>query len=382
MSTDPRNRAWVEVSEPAFRRNFERVRELAGPGVGILPVVKSNGYGLGLAEVVKALEPLEPWGYGIETVGEGRTLRSLGVERPALLLAPIPLRDVEIAVVSDLRMSVSSIDALGHVVDTASSLDREAIVHVEVDTGMGRAGFDWRDVDEWGREVIALSGERVRWEGIYTHFYAAADLESDAMLEQADRFADVLRVLGELREEGWIEHMCNSSGLVRRPDLAGGLARPGIFLYGGRSWPGLPGSDPVVAIRSRIVLVREVPEGTTLGYGATYRAQRQERWATLGIGYGDGIPRSLGNGGVVLVGGRRVPIIGRISMGMTVVDITDLPESSGRVGDEVTFVGEDSGELISLEEVARVSGTITHEVLTRLPSRLPRVWIKRAVEGR
>lgn len=375
MSTDPRVRAWVEVNSSALRQNFECVRNIVGPGIGILPVVKADGYGLGLTELVRALEPFAPWGYGIETVGEGRKIRLLGVKRPVLLLAPIPPGEVEAAIDSGLRIGISSIDALERVVGVASALGREAVIHVEVDTGIGRAGFDWRDVARWGPEVIVHTGKEVRWEGVFTHFHSADDLQSSAMTDQVDRFADTLRVLSGLRDEGWIEHMCNSAGLFGRSDFVGELVRPGIFLYGGKSWLGLPHPDPVVAIKARIVLIREVPSGTILGYGATYRAGGRERWATLGIGYGDGIPRALGNGGEVLVGGRRVPIIGRISMGMIVVDITGLSESSGKVGDEVTFVGEDHGEHISLEEVARISGTISHEVLTGLSPRLPRVWL-------
>ncbi len=375
MSTDPRIRAWVEVSSSALRQNFEYVRTIVGPGIGILPVVKADGYGLGLTELVRVLEPSAPWGYGIETVDEGRKIRSLGVMRPVLLLAPIPPGEVEAAIDSDLRLGISSIDALKCVVGVASTLGREAVIHVEVDTGIGRSGFDWRDVARWGPEVIVHTEKEVRWEGVFTHFYSADDLQCGAMTDQADRFADTLRVLSGLRDEGWIEHICNSAGLFGRYDFVGGLVRPGIFLYGGKSWLGLPQPDPVVAIKARIVLIREVPLGTILGYGATYRAGGRERWATLGIGYGDGIPRALGNGGEVLVGGRRVPIIGRISMGMIVVDITGLSESSGKVGDEVTFVGEDHGEYISLEEVARISGTISHEVLTGLSPRLPRIWV-------
>jgi len=348
---------------------------LVGPGTDVLPIVKANGYGLGISEVVDALESTSPWGYGVEAVEEGRTIRSDGVTRPILVLAPVPAGEVEGAVAADLRIAISSIDALRGVSDAVTASGRDAVVHVEVDTGMGRAGLPWQAAKEWGPQVLALTGERVRWEGIFTHFFAAGDLGSDAISDQADRFSEALEVLAAILPGGWLAHMCNSAGLLRRPDLHMQLVRPGIFLYGGRTWPGLPQSEPVVSVRSRVVLTRDVPPGSTVGYGATHRADGEERWATLGIGYGDGIPRALGNGGAVLLRGRRVPIIGRISMGMIVVDITSLRESSVEVGEEGTLIGEDGGERISVDEVAQVSGTISHEVLTRLSPRLPRVWL-------
>ena len=365
----------MEVSAPALRRNLAHVRDIVGPEARILPVVKTDAYGLGLEGAVQALEPGSPWGYGIDTVEEGRRLRTLGIDRPVLLLAPIPPGDFEAAVASRLRLSISSIEALRRVANSAATLGVDALVHVEVDTGMGRTGFVWNDAESWGPEINALTGQGVGWEGVFTHFLSAGDLRSEGMSEQVDRFRRALDAIDGLDGESRIEHLCNSAGMLRRPDLAAGLVRPGIFLYGGRSWPGLPEADPVLAVRARIVLVREVPEGTTLGYGATYQSTRPERWATLGIGYGDGIPRSLGNGGEVIAAGKRVPVIGRISMGMTVVDITDLPRTFGDVGDEVTLLGEEGGERISVEEIAGISGTIAHEVLTRLSPRLPRIWL-------
>ena len=375
MSTDSRSRAWVEVDAAAIRRNLQRVRELVGSGTNLLPIVKANGYGLGLSDVVAALEPDSPWGYGVEAVVEGQTIRSAGVTRPILVLSPIPPGEVEPAVAADLRIAVSSIDALSRVVSAANTSGRNAIVHVEVDTGMGRAGFPAAEVNEWGPAVLSHTGGSVRCEGIFTHFFAAGDLESHTISDQADRFSRAITALEGFSPGGWMVHMCNSAGLLRRPDLSMQLVRPGIFLYGGRTWLGLPQAEPVVAVRARVVLARDISAGTTAGYGATYRAKRRERWATLGIGYGDGIPRALGNGGAVLVRGRRVPIIGRISMGMIVVDITSLPEGSVEVGEEVTLIGEDLGERISVDEVAQISGSISHEVLTRLSRRLPRVWL-------
>jgi alanine racemase len=375
MSTDLKNRAWVEVAAPALRRNFERIREKAGPEAGILPVIKTDAYGLGFEEAVRCLEPLQPWGYGIGTVEEGRSLRALGVDRPALVLAPLLPGDVREAVSLSLRPSVSSLGELERVAEAANELEREVSVHVAVDTGMGRDGFSWMNVERWAPAVVPLARGRVRWEGVFTHFHSADDPESGSVAEQAERFDRVLGVLRPLQPDVKLEHLCNSAGVLRRPDLARDLVRPGIFLYGGRPGVDLSEPEPVVALRARISFVRSAEPGATLGYGATYRAARRERWATVGIGYGDGLPRDLENRGVALVGGARAPIIGRISMGMTVVDITDLSESEADVGSAVTFVGADGGEAITLEEIASLVGRSAYELLTGLSPRLPRVWV-------
>ncbi len=149
--------------------------------------------------------------------------------------------------------------------------------------------------------------------------------------------------------------------------------RPGIFLYGGRAARDLPEPEPVASVRARVVHVREAPAGTTVGYGATYRATKDERWATVAIGYGDGLPRALGNRGSALVRGRRVPIIGRISMDVTVVDISEV--ASVGSGDVVMFLGADGEERITVDEMAELVGTISYEILTGFTPRLPRIWM-------
>jgi alanine racemase len=250
---------------------------------------------------------------------------------------------------------------------------------VEVDTGMGRSGFDWRTVGEWSPAVVALTGGALRLEGVFTHFHSA-DVSGESIEEQAGRFRDTVRVLAEaVGDSGdpskWILHLANSAASLRAPETAADLVRPGIFLYGGAAGEGLPAPAEVVSVKARIVRLREVPPGTSVGYGATYRSTRTERWATVGIGYGDGLPRSLGNRGHALVEGRRVPIIGRISMDLTVVDTTDIDRPGPEVGSEVTFVGSQGTERISLEEVADLAGTLGYEILTGLTPRLPRIWI-------
>ena len=360
-------------------------------------MVKADAYGIGLERAVHELEPESPWGYGVATVPEGIRIRSFGVERPILVLTPVPGDAIAGAVSSRLTLCVSDVESLRAIGQTAEALGVDATVHVDVDTGMGRSGFDWREVGNWGPAVAALTGERVRWEGTFSHFHSADEPEAPEAELQAGRFREVLAALStnatgggmegsgaqasigvcgkglENGPEGRLLHLSNSAAALRSPEFALNLVRPGIFLYGGRAGEGLPDPEPVVSVRARAVRVREVPPGTTLGYGATYRASRPERWATLGIGYGDGFPRCLGNRGAAIMGGGRAPIIGRISMDLTVVDITDLPRAG--VGDVATLIGSSGPERISLDEVAGLAGTISYEILTGLTSRLPRVWL-------
>ncbi len=361
----------MDVSSSAIRENYLTLREVVGSGAGILPMVKANAYGLGVAETLSALEPMDPWGFGVATVEEGVELRSLGVVKPILVCSPLPPGSYREAVEHGLSASVSDLGGLSNLKAASEALELPGRFHVEVDTGMGRAGFDWRRAPEWIPPVVELGKKGMVLEGVFTHFHSADSEDDSALSRQWERLQDVVGRLpadpGEL-----LVHACNSPGALRRPDVAADLIRPGIFLYGGVAGEALPSPAPVASLRARIVLTKEAQRGATAGYGATYTAQGPELWASVAIGYGDGLPRLLGNRGHAVVRGRRVPIIGRISMDLTVVNITDLPEAE--VGEVATFFGRSEGDVISLEEVAGHAGTINYEVLTGLTRRLPRIW--------
>jgi alanine racemase len=208
------------------------------------------------------------------------------------------------------------------------------------------------------------------WDGCFTHFHSADEPDLASTDAQWARFAEALRSVPP-RARRTI-HGANSAGALRRAGFGASLVRPGIYLAGAPAGGGEP-PEAVAAVRARLALVREVPAGTTLGYGATYTAARPERWGTAAIGYGDGLPRALSPaGGGALVHGRRVPMIGRISMDVTVLDLTDVPEAAP--GDVATLVGRDGDAEITVDEVARRVGTISYEVLTGLGPRLPRVY--------
>jgi alanine racemase len=370
MSTSPDARAWIRVRADALRRNYRRIRTSVGPSVAIIPMVKADAYGLGMPEVVRALAPEKPWGWGVATVDEGVTLRELGVRSPIIVCSPTAAPALRDALSADLQLTVSSLEVLDAVADEAAAAGIVAQLHLDVDTGMGRTGFDWAKAGEWLPRVLAAGESRVRWVGCQTHLHSA-DEDEASVREQWARLEEVLGRIGD-RLPGLMIHLLNSPGAFRAPELAHAAVRPGIFLYGGAVGHGQPVPEPVVSVHARIVHLRDAQPGTTLGYGATYRARGPERWATLSIGYGDGLPRSLGNRGQALVCGRRAPIVGRISMDMTVVDITGVP--GVRTGDVATLLGSEGGESITVDEVAELAGTISYEVLTGLTRRLPRVW--------
>jgi alanine racemase len=381
MSNEARARAWVEIDVGALRANYEMVRRTVGRAAAIIPMVKANGYGLGAERVVRALEPLGPWGYGVAAVGEGVELRREGVDRPVIVFGPMPPDAVELAAEARLTASISDLGELERWARAAERSPGPLDFHLEVDTGMGRAGFDWRRVGEWAEAVAARVGPKLRWTGVYTHFQGADAVDQGPTAIQWERFQEVLARLPVARERIMV-HACNSAAALRWPEYVGDAVRPGIFLYGGHpavGVEGVPAPRPVVAVRARVVLVREVPPGSTVGYGATHVAGGWERWATLSIGYGDGFPRALGNCGAALVRGRRVPIIGRISMDMTVVDVTTVPEV--QVGDVATLIGRDGSEELTVEEVAAHAGTISYEILTRLGTRLNRVELEHGIDG-
>jgi len=371
MSTEDKARAWVEVSASALRENFRTVQEAVGSGVRMIPMVKANGYGLGVAEVVSTLEPLGPWGYGVAAVGEGVALRGLGVEKPILVCSPVPPGSYRKAVEARLAVSISDLGGLANLRKAALQAGVQGRFHLEVDTGMGRAGFDWHRVQDWTPPFQDLLGPELVWEGSFTHFHSADGEDEGPTSAQWERLLGTLAYLPR-KPEGRLVHACNSPGALRRPDFAGDAVRPGIFLYGGVAGNGLPHPAPVASLRARIVYLKDAVPGSTVGYGATYTAKVPERWASVSIGYGDGLPRLLSNRGEALVRGRRAPIIGRISMDITVLNVTEIRDAEP--GDVVTFFGRADGGEIPLEEVAGHALTINYEILTGLTQRLPRTW--------
>ncbi|HET9439638.1 MAG TPA: alanine racemase [Longimicrobiales bacterium] len=371
LSNGLRDRAWVEVDTGALRANYRRLHEAVGGNVGMIPMIKADGYGLGAEWVARSLESFDPVAFGVAAAHEGRALRAAGVERPIIVFTPLTHEALETAAQHRLIPALSDVSGL----ERWLAINPEGPFHVEIDTGMGRAGFDWRETAVWGERLRAAVADGARCAGVFTHFHGADSADPAPAAAQWQRFRDALAQL-PVSTENLLVHACNSAAALRWPEYAADAIRPGIFLYGGHPASEVSGAadlrpEPVVSVRARVVLVRDVPPGSTVGYGATHAARGWERWATLPIGYGDGWPRALGNAGQALIRGRRVRIVGRISMDMTVVDVTGVPEVTN--GDVATFIGSDGEEDILVDDVAEQVGTISYEILTGLTSRLPRI---------
>jgi alanine racemase len=348
-------RTWIEVSLSALVANARTVMA-RNPGARLLPMVKADAYGLGAVPVARALEALYPWGFGVATVAEGAALRRAGIRRPILVVAPT-VAALDEAKALRLTPGIGSGDQLARWLAIAPGMP----FHLEVDTGMGRAGYHWETVAADAARVGAEPG----FEGIYTHFHSA-DVAPATVREQRRRFASAVDAFPKRPA---LVHAANSAGALIAPEAGEDLVRPGIFLYGGA----VPGyrPEPVVTWRARIIDARWREAGWTVSYGATYRTTARTCLATIAAGYADGVRRSLSGQGAALVQGRRIPFAGRVTMDMTVLEAGDTEPPPGAVA---TLLGTDGAETIALDEVAAAAGTISYEILTGLSGRVERVY--------
>ncbi len=365
----------AEVDLSAIVHNLRALRSLSGPSVKTIAVVKADAYGLGAAPICRALAQENVDMFAVALLEEAVALRDADVEGRIIILgAPFPQEAAEIVafgfepVVSDMAMA-RSLDA------AARKHGTRVPAHLKFDTGMRRLGFPWERGREVASEVAALSG--LRLVGAMTHFPSADERDSAEFTREQMRTFRSIR--DQLMETGitiptW--HAANSAGVLWFPESHLDAVRPGLSLYG--TYPSRDLPPPVelrqaLTLKTRIAQVRDVPEGSTVSYGRTFRADRPSRIAVLPIGYADGFSRMNSNRGQVLVHGRRTPVVGRVCMDLTMVDVTDLPKAAP--GDEVVLYGSQGQERISIEEVANRVGTIGHDVLTAISRRVPRAYV-------
>lgn len=356
----------VAISRSALRHNFNLCRAKAG-GAKIMPMVKADGYGHGMIECARIFSAEGAAAFGVAEVCEGRMLREAGIEEPIYVLVGMMPEEIPEMLAHRLTPVVVDDFLLPELSGRAAAMGLEVGLHVKMDAGMGRQGCLPDEVPGIVRRINALPG--LRLDGIMAHFPLADEPGSANTLEVFARFRQTVSGVEDILPTGCCLHIANSGGLFHFTSTALQMVRPGIALYGcppggngDRAAAGAEGLQPVMRFATRVIQVRTVPSGTGLGYGQTHVTSRPTTLAILPVGYEDGYLRRLSGRAEVLLLGRRAPVVGRVSMNLTLVDVTDI-RGEVRRGDEAVLMGRQGDELITADEIASWMDTISYEVL-------------------
>ena len=383
---------WAEVSLKAILHNLRVIRRHVGAQRKILAVVKSNAYGLGAVPISKALQKAGTEWFGVTCANEGIELREAGIRRRILVLTGFWPGEEKRLMQNQLTPTVTRVDDLRHIERAAKSVQTKLSgksrakssrvpFHLKINTGMNRLGILPDEIDAFCKALGDCP--HIQLEGTYTHFASAEDFTSEQNAAQEQLFRDCLDRMQALGVSPGIVHMANSGAICARPSTWGDMVRPGAILYGYHQSFDPPQKkqevmcamplEPCLSLRARIISLREIPAGQAVGYGARFVTSRPSRIAVINAGYADGIVRARTNRGCALVRGRRVPLVGTISMDLTMLDVTDVPDS--KLGDVVTIYGKDGQASIEVSEVAREIGTVTSDLLCALGRRVPKFYI-------
>ena len=368
-------RTWAEIDLDALARNYDRIRRHVGEETKLLGVIKADAYGHGAVPVARELETLGASYLAVSNIDECEEVRLGGVALPVLMLGFTPADQAERILELDMTQAVQSLDIAEAFSDAAVKCGKKMKVHIKLDTGMGRLGFpcDETNFAQSLTDILAvlkLPGLDV--EGIFTHF-CVSDEEGEENVaftkKQHERYA---RMIAQAEEKGnfrfRLRHCCNAGGIVSYPEWADDMVRCGIILYGSGELAERMGMEPVMALKSRVAVVRDLAPGTSVSYGRTYFTTRKSRIAVLPIGYADGLFRALSGKLRVLTPYGEAQQVGRICMDMCMIDVTDLPQVKS--GDEVEIFGEH----ILCADDAALCDTIPYELMCAVSKRVPRVY--------
>jgi alanine racemase len=374
QASSPPLRCWAGIDLAALERNLRLIRASLPPQMRYVAVVKADAYGHGLHHVAARLMHAGADLFAVANITEAAALRELGPGWPILILSPLLPGEEPALVDHDLAATVSSGDEVERFEAAAQAAGRTLPVHLKIDTGMGRAGV-------WHEEAPALfeklaAARHLRLAGVFTHF-ASPDDDPAFTAEQRRRFLAALGRVPGLDLAGIFVHADNSSGIESLPGASPfNAVRVGLLQFGVLPHPhsllAQVHTEPVFSFHTRVALVKRLPRGTSISYGRTHVLARDSTVAILAAGYADGLPRAASNRGVVLIRGVRCPMLGRITMDQTVVDVTDLPGVA--CGEEATLVGRQGRQEITLAEFSRTADTIPWETLTSVTKRVPRIY--------
>lgn len=372
IAASKKSPVWLEIHRENLLHNVGAVKQWAGPGVEVIAVIKANGYGHGLELVASTLGPHVTM-FGVTGLQEALRLREYGIETPILFLGPLQEEEIRSAIQSRSVITLSSYKEAKLVESVAAKLGRIALVHLKIDTGMGRLGVAEQDAVSLALRIS--NQNHLRLEGVYTHFPSADEDERFTRL-QIERFHTAV---GQLKEKGITipkTHLSNSAALTLFRAAGGSLVRTGLMLYG--ALPHALGRYvrtlnlfPVLSWKTKVLYTKELARGQSCGYGRTFTARRKTRIAWLPVGYSHGYPLPLSGRGEVVIRGKRFPVRGRVSMDFTPVEIG--LRSPVREGDTVTLLGTEDKAEISLAEFSRWAGTIPYDILTGIHPAIPRI---------
>ena len=377
---------WVEVDLKILESNYRVIRSFLPREVRIIAVVKAHGYGHGVIPVAQVLEKAGVDAFAVAILEEALVLRNTGISSPIVLLNGFWEGQEEEIIRHHLVPTVYNQEMLQRLETVASQLRKTCPFHLKINTGMSRLGIDW---EEGGAFLQKCSQFRwVHCDGIYTHFSCAEDIQNPSTRRQLNHFRGLLDQIAPTPGWAWC-HAANSAAMINFRESWFNAVRPGLILYGinpigsqnlkgvphpgGESWEGvLGGLRPVLSFKTRIAQLKIVKRGKAIGYGDSFVTPRISQIATLPVGYADGLMRSLSNKGAVIVRGQRAPIVGRISMDLSTIDVTDV--TGVEIGDEVALIGRQGEEEMGVSEMADLAGTIPYEILCRIGGRVTRVY--------
>ena len=359
----------ADVDAAAFARNIRAVAARLPAGSRLVAVMKANAYGHGAVELAKKCAPDQVAMIAVVMLEEALELRASGIKLPILVLGPLTEPQIRLAAANDVAVGIPGPEVLHAAAQVAR--DTPLTIHLKLDSGMGRMGCVESELPGVIETLKSASG--LRLDGIYTHFANAGDPDDPFTSKQSARFEALVGVLRDAGITAPRHHRANSAATMLGAFQPGEYVRVGLSLYGAEPLDrGTSRLEPVMRWRTAILRLKQLPAGHAVGYGMTFHTVRPSRIATLPVGYADGYSRLLSNRGEVLIGGRRAPVVGRVSMDLVTVDVTDLPAAA--LADEVVLLGRQGDEEITAEEIAAKIGTISYEVLCGVSARVPRVY--------
>jgi alanine racemase len=360
------------IDHAALRWNLQQIRSKVGARVKVLSMVKANAYGHGAAAVAQTLAAAGSDAFGVATLEEGVELRQAGIREPILILAGAYEDQLATCFEHTLTPVAHDLRGIKTLEKAVQSQGRTLSVHLKIDTGMGRLGLAAADCEKWLPEVKKLTALQIV--GLFSHFSQAESVEGDYTRQQLATFKSVIDRLRSQQLAPPLVHFANSAATITLPEAYFDMVRPGIMLYGvypSAAMASLITLKPALLWKTKILQLKQVPAGTSISYGQTFRTTRASLIATLPVGYADGYPRLLSNRGEVLVGGQRAPVAGRVCMDLTMIDVTDI--RNVKQGDEVVLLGRQGTAEVSADEIAAWANTISYEILTSISARVPRI---------